>query len=107
MIHTEYDLILMSLVIFVPTLFALALLFFPRRSEEYMRWWSLLGTTVTLVLSLWDVHDKSTKEFMLAFYSRLQAGSSKPEALRAAMLQLRESNPHPYYWAPFSLIGKD
>jgi len=52
-IHAEYDLILMSLVIFVPTLFALALLFFPRKSEEYMRWWSLLGTTVTLVLSLW------------------------------------------------------
>src|SRR5947209_3071035 len=51
--HAEYDLILMSLVIFVPTVFALALLFFPRRSEEYMRWWSLLGTAVTLVLSLW------------------------------------------------------
>jgi NADH-quinone oxidoreductase subunit M len=49
----EHDLILMSLVIFVPTVFALALLFFPRRSEEYMRWWSLLGTAVTLVLSLW------------------------------------------------------
>jgi NADH-quinone oxidoreductase subunit M len=53
MVHAEYDLILMSLVIFVPTLFALVLLFFPRRSDEYMRWWSLLGTAVTLVLSLW------------------------------------------------------
>jgi NADH-quinone oxidoreductase subunit M len=53
MIHAEYDLILMSLVIFLPTLFALVLLFFPRRSEEYMRWWSLLGTAVTFVLSVW------------------------------------------------------
>src|SRR5438876_5820428 len=53
MVHAEYDLILMSLVIFMPTLFALVLLFFPRGSEEYMRWWSLLGTAVTLVLSLW------------------------------------------------------
>jgi NADH-quinone oxidoreductase subunit M len=53
MIHAEYDLILMSLVIFMPTLFALVLLFFPRQSEEYMRWWSLLGTALTLVLSLW------------------------------------------------------
>jgi NADH-quinone oxidoreductase subunit M len=53
MIHAESDLILMSLVIFMPTLFALVLLFFPRRSEEYMRWWSLFGTAVTLVLSLW------------------------------------------------------
>src|SRR5947207_13493453 len=49
----EYDLIVMSLVIFLPTVFALALLFFPRGSDEYMRWWSLLGTAVTLVLSLW------------------------------------------------------
>jgi NADH-quinone oxidoreductase subunit M len=47
----ELDLIWMSLVIFVPTLFALVLLFFPRGTEEYMRWWSLLGTAVTLVLS--------------------------------------------------------
>src|SRR5262245_50957154 len=49
----EYDLIVMSLVIFVPSVFALVLLFFPRGSEEYMRWWSLLGTAVTLVISLW------------------------------------------------------
>src|SRR5205814_5547842 len=38
--------------IFVPAIFALGLLFFPRGSEEWMRWWSLLGTAVTLVLSL-------------------------------------------------------
>jgi NADH-quinone oxidoreductase subunit M len=49
----EYDFILMSLVIFVPTVFALGLLFFPRGSEEWMRWWSLLGTALTLVLSLY------------------------------------------------------
>jgi NADH-quinone oxidoreductase subunit M len=48
----EYDLLLMSLVIFVPSLFALVLLFFPRGSEEWMRWWSLLGTAITFVLSI-------------------------------------------------------
>src|SRR5205085_8050148 len=48
----EVDLILMSLVIFLPTVFALCLLFFPKGSDEYMRWWTLLGTTVTLVLSI-------------------------------------------------------
>src|SRR3954447_16542602 len=47
------DLILMSLVIFLPTLFAVCLLFFPRGSDEYMRWWALLGTTATLVVSIW------------------------------------------------------
>src|SRR5205085_2430336 len=52
----EYDLVLMSLVIFLPTLFALPLMIpfiFPKGSEEYMRWWALLGTTVTLVVNMW------------------------------------------------------
>jgi NADH-quinone oxidoreductase subunit M len=48
----EYDLLLMSLVIFVPSLFAFGLLFFPRGYEEAMRWWSLAGTALTLGLSL-------------------------------------------------------
>jgi len=60
----------------------------------------------SLVLSLWDVHDRSTAEFMRAFYGFLQRGKSKAEALRDAMLKLRASYPHPYQWAPFILIGK-
>src|SRR3974377_1997969 len=51
----EFDAILMSLVIFVPTAFALVLMvpwIFPRGSDEYMRWWSLIGTALTLGLSL-------------------------------------------------------
>src|SRR5437868_2992061 len=47
----EYDLVLMSLCIFVPSAFALGLLFFPKGSEEAMRWWSLVGTAATFVLS--------------------------------------------------------
>lgn len=60
----------------------------------------------SLILSLWDVHDSCTKEFMVAFYTHFEAGLSKPLALQAAMLELRERYPHPYYWAPFLLIGK-
>ncbi len=48
----EFDFILMSLVIFVPSLFALGLLFFPRGWDEAMRWWALFGTALTLGLSL-------------------------------------------------------
>jgi NADH-quinone oxidoreductase subunit M len=48
----ERDCIVMSLVIFLPTAFALVLLFFPRRWEEGMRWWSLFGTALTLGASL-------------------------------------------------------
>ncbi len=47
----EYDLVMMSLCVFVPTVFALGLLFFPKGTEEYMRWWSLFGTALTFVIS--------------------------------------------------------
>jgi CHAT domain-containing protein len=60
----------------------------------------------SLILSLWDVHDESTKEFMIGFYTRLQQGRSKARAMQSTMLELRQSYPHPYHWAPFSLIGK-
>jgi CHAT domain-containing protein len=60
----------------------------------------------SLMLSLWDVHDASTRDFMIAFYSRLAQGEPKPVALQGAMLELRQAHPHPYYWAPFALIGK-
>ena len=39
----EPDLIWMSVLVFVPTAFALVLLLFPKGSEEGMRWWSLFG----------------------------------------------------------------
>src|SRR5580692_9068277 len=60
----------------------------------------------SLVLSLWDVNDDSTKEFMVEFYTGLQQGHSKADAMQIASIRLREHCPHPYYWAPFLLIGK-
>ncbi len=50
--NIEWDVIWMSLVVFLPTAFALALLFFPKGTEEAMRWWALLGTAATLGVSL-------------------------------------------------------
>jgi CHAT domain-containing protein/tetratricopeptide (TPR) repeat protein len=60
----------------------------------------------SLLLSLWNVHDQSTAEFMGQFYRRYQSGTNKAAALRETMQGLRERYPHPYYWAPFILIGK-
>jgi CHAT domain-containing protein len=60
----------------------------------------------SLVLSLWDVHDRSTAEFMTVFYRQLQEGKGKAVALRAAILELRSRYPHCYQWAPFILVGK-
>lgn len=60
----------------------------------------------SVMLSLWDVNDASTRDFMISFYTHLVQGESKTEALRKAMAEIRQIHPHPYYWAPFSLIGK-
>lgn len=60
----------------------------------------------SLVLSLWDVHDDRTREFMVEFYTQLQQGRPKAEAMQTACIRLREKHPHPYHWAPFLLIGK-
>jgi NADH-quinone oxidoreductase subunit M len=50
--NVEWDVIWMSLVVFLPSLFALVLLLFPKGQEEAMRWWALIGTAATLTISL-------------------------------------------------------
>lgn len=60
----------------------------------------------SLLLSLWDVDDQTTAEFMKLFYRRLPNQRTKAEALQGAMLALRARYPHPYHWAPFKLVGK-
>ncbi len=59
-----------------------------------------------MVASLWAVDDRSTACFMKTFYTYLQTGVSKAAALRATMLEMRSVEPHPYYWAPFILLGE-
>jgi CHAT domain-containing protein len=58
-----------------------------------------------LVVSLWAVHDRSTCEIMEVFYRRLAGGDDKRSALRYAGLDALERYGHPYYWAPFVLMG--
>jgi CHAT domain-containing protein len=58
-----------------------------------------------VMLTLWDAYDSSTAEFMSAFYGNLQKGWSKARASQAAMRELRTRHTHPFYWAPFALIG--
>ena len=60
----------------------------------------------SLLLSLWDVHDRSTSELMQEFYRHYSATQDPAASLRQAMLTLREKNPHPYFWAPFVVSGK-
>jgi hypothetical protein len=58
-----------------------------------------------VLVTLWDVHDASTATLMADFYTRLAARQEKAEALGCAMRAVRATHPHPYYWAPFVLIG--
>jgi CHAT domain-containing protein len=58
-----------------------------------------------VMLTLWDASDSSTAEFMKAFYGNLHKGWGKARASQAAMRELRARHAHPFYWAPFTLIG--
>jgi CHAT domain-containing protein len=60
----------------------------------------------SLLLTLWDVHDMSTARFMTSFYRCLYRSTSTPDALAEASRDLRQDYPHPYYWAPFFIVGK-
>jgi CHAT domain-containing protein len=59
-----------------------------------------------LLLTLWEVNDHSATTFMTSFYQQLPAARSKAAALSQAARQVREQHPHPFYWAPFVLVGK-
>lgn len=61
-----------------------------------------------LLATLWKVDDPATAQLMARFYKNWRAqGMSKAEALRQAQrtLRARPQYQHPYYWAPFVLIG--
>ena len=56
--------------------------------------------------TLWRVDDQGTHEFMNDFYTALKNGASKAEAMQKAQISMINSEyGHPYYWAPFILIG--
>lgn len=59
----------------------------------------------SLVASLWAVSDRSTAELMREMYSRIRSGETKRAALRSAQLAIKDGYGHPYYWAPFVLMG--
>ncbi len=59
-----------------------------------------------VMATLWDVNDESTARFMKLFYRNLLGGSQPAHALQSAQCELRESYPHPYFWAPFVLVGR-
>jgi len=76
----------------------------------------LSAGAASLALSLWAVEDCSTARLMETFYGNMTAGRAKGAALRDAQLQFIDGQTgigktggtrytHPYFWAPFFLVG--
>jgi CHAT domain-containing protein/Flp pilus assembly protein TadD len=61
------------------------------------------------VLTLWQVNDRATLDFVVDFYRRLKAGESRAGALRGAQLAAlaAPATHHPFFWAAFILSGAD
>ncbi|MEM9824340.1 MAG: CHAT domain-containing protein, partial [Bacteroidota bacterium] len=72
------------------------------------RSFTIAGCPSTL-MSLWSVDDCATSDIMLLFYQELKAGKDQPTAIRNAKLQYlataSKEKAHPYYWAPFQMVG--
>lgn len=64
-----------------------------------------------VIATLWSVADESTGQFMQHFYRLRKQGLTKAEALRQDQPEGSYTpDPgapyaHPYYWAPFILMG--
>ncbi|MEP2448868.1 MAG: CHAT domain-containing protein [Balneola sp.] len=60
----------------------------------------------SLALNLWEVNDKIASEFATSFYSHLNEGFSKSEAMRLAKIdQIKTGSADPHYWGAYTLIG--
>lgn len=58
-----------------------------------------------VIISLWNVNDRSTSFLMQIFVDKLQQGLFPAEALRRAMVEARATYPNPAKWAPFVVFG--
>ena len=79
-----------------------------------LSWALFVAGTPSIVVSQWQVAADSTTELMRVFHRRIASGlktggvvSNRAVALRAAALALLKDpqRSHPFYWAPFVLIG--
>lgn len=62
----------------------------------------------SLVMSLWPVSDRVTRELMTGYYKNLKAGMGRGEALRQVQLAMLKDpgRRHPFYWANFIQSGE-
>jgi len=72
-----------------------------------MSWALQVAGCPTAIVSQWKASSAPTARLMIAFHRHLIAGASKSDALRRAALELMHDPryAHPFYWAPFVLVG--
>ncbi len=58
----------------------------------------------SMLLSLWNVDDNVTKEFMVSFYKSLMLTNNKYTAYTHAQNEIRRKFNDPYYWAAFIML---
>jgi NADH-quinone oxidoreductase subunit M len=85
MTNIDNDMLMMTLCIFIPSVFAFALVLFPKGSEEYMRWWSLIGTAVTFVVSTFVFVDFNQMLDTHTDTEMAKAGLHRPDAARTSL----------------------
>ena len=69
----------------------------------------LYAGSPTMIMTLWEVEDRSGTEIMKEFYKNLKAGKPVDIALRNAKLEhIKHSDPftsHPHFWLGYISIG--
>lgn len=58
----------------------------------------------SILMSLWEIEDKATSDFMTNFYKHLASGVSLNNAYISAVQFMKDKYPDPYYWASFILL---
>ena len=63
----------------------------------------------SIIMTLWQVADKSSSDLMTSFYKYLKKGKSKQESMRLAKIDYLktadELTSNPYFWSGFVVLG--